>query len=79
MKDKYVKYLEKNPFVYVDSKRVKIEIIDCQKNYYKDYDNLLIKLDFKKDKRIEKISIYKGRKTFMKLFFECWEEENETD
>ena len=67
-----LKRLEKNPYIYVKNKKLKIEIIDIYKKYYKKYNKVIIKCN-KKQKEL-KISIYDGKKTFFKIFLECWEE-----
>ena len=35
--NKTLKQLNKNPYVYIDDSRIKIEIIDTYKKYYKNY------------------------------------------
>lgn len=69
---KYFKNFEKNQYVYVNSKRKKIEIIEVTKNYYKNYHRILIR--YNDNKNILKMSIYKEKKKFIELFMKCWEE-----
>ncbi len=69
---KYFKNFEKNQYVYVNSKRKKIEIIEVTKNYYKNYHRILIR--YNDSKNILKMSIYKEKKKFIELFMKCWEE-----
>ena len=69
---KYFKNFEKNQYVYVNSKRKKIEIIEVTKNYYKNYHRILIR--YNDNKNILKMSIYKEKKKFIELFIKCWEE-----
>ncbi|MBR4619136.1 MAG: hypothetical protein IKO49_07515 [Bacilli bacterium] len=73
--DKYiVKELEKNPYVYINSLKINVEIISREKNYYKNYDSLLLKCNMKKLDSVVDMSVYGGRKSFFKLFMKCWEE-----
>ena len=73
--DKYiVKELEKNPYVYINSLKINVEIISREKNYYKNYDSLLLKCNMKKLDSVVDMSVYRGRKSFFKLFMKCWEE-----
>ena len=69
-----LKQLQKNPYVYVDNNKIKVEVIETYKNYYKNYNKVLIKCDIKKEKKELDISIYKKKKTFLKIFIECWED-----
>ncbi|MBP3841075.1 MAG: hypothetical protein IK997_02985 [Bacilli bacterium] len=72
--NKSLKRLEKNPYIYINNKKVKIEIVDIYKNYYKNYNKLIIKCRKKQKAKELKISIYDGKKSFFKIFLECWEE-----
>lgn len=73
--DKDMKYLQKNPYVYIDSKKVHIKIIEINKKYYKNFNKILIRIEKKKLKKQISISIYNNKKNFLELFFNCWEED----
>ncbi len=69
-----LKRLKKNPYIYINNTKTKIEIIDEFKKYYKDYNKVIIKCNIKKADKEVNISIYNGKKSFFKIFLECWEE-----
>lgn len=69
-----LKRLKKNPYIYINNTKTKIEIIDEFKKYYKDYNKVIIKCNIKKVDKEVNISIYNGKKSFFKIFLECWEE-----
>lgn len=69
-----LKRLEKNPYIYVENKKIRIEIVDMYKKYYKKYNKVIIKCNKKQESKELKISIYNGKKSFFKMFLECWEE-----
>lgn len=73
--DKDMKYLQKNPYVYIDSKKVHIKIIEINKKYYKNFNKILIRIEKKKLNKEISISIYNNKKNFLELFFNCWEED----
>ena len=72
--NKTLKQLNKNPYVYIDSKRIKIEIIDTYKKYYKNYNKVIFKIKKKINNKELDISIYNNKDDFKKIFFKCWEE-----
>ena len=69
-----LKRLKKNPYVYIKNKKVKIEIIDIFKKYYKNYNKVIIKCNTKKKDKEVNISIYNGKMSFLKIVLDCWEE-----
>ena len=73
--DKDKKFLQKNPYVYIDSKKVHIKIIEINKKYYKNFNKVLIRIEKKNLKKEISISIYNNKKNFLELFFNCWEED----
>lgn len=72
--NKTLKQLNKNPYVYIDNKRIKIEIIDTYKKYYKNYNKVIFKIKKKINNKEIDISIYNNKDDFKKIFFKCWEE-----
>lgn len=72
--NKTLKQLNKNPYVYIDNKRIKIEIIDTYKKYYKNYNKVIFKIKKKINNKELDISIYNNKDDFKKIFFKCWEE-----
>ena len=72
--NKTLKQLNKNPYVYIDNKRIKIEIIDTYKKYYKNYNKIIFKIKKKINNKEIDISIYNNKDDFKKIFFKCWEE-----
>lgn len=72
--NKTLKRLEKNPYIYVKNKKIKIEIVDIYKKYYKKYNKVIIKCNKNQNNKELRVSIYDGKKTFFKVFLECWEE-----
>lgn len=70
-----MKFLQKNPYVYIDSKKVHIKIIEINKKYYKNFNKILIRIEKKELKKEISISIYNNKKNFLELFFNCWEED----
>ena len=70
-----MKFLQKNPYVYIDSKKVHIKIIEINKKYYKNFNKILIRIKKKELKKEISISIYNNKKNFLELFFNCWEED----
>lgn len=70
---KMLKCLQRNKYVYVDGEKKKFEIISVNRNYYKNYNQVLVRCKGKKEKI--SISIYRGKKSFMAMFLECWEED----
>lgn len=73
--DKCLSYLNKNKYVYINSKRVKVSIVEINRDYYKNYNKLIIRINMKKMKKEMNITIYDERKSFWKLFLKCWEED----
>lgn len=71
--DKLLKSIQKNNYVYIDSKKTHIDIISVTRNYYKNYHQVLIRLKSKKEKI--KVSIFYQERNFIQLFLECWEED----
>lgn len=72
--NKTIKHLNKNPYVYIDDKKIKIEIIDTYKKYYKNYNKVIFKIKKKINNKELDISIYNNKDDFKKIFFKCWEE-----
>jgi len=72
--NKTLKRLEKNPYIYIKNKKIKIEIVDIYKKYYKKYNKVIIKCNKNQNNKELRVSIYDGKKTFFKVFLECWEE-----
>ncbi len=73
--NKDTKFLQKNPYIYIDSKKAHIKIIEINKKFYKNYNKVLIRIEKKKLKKELNISIYNNKKNFLELFFNCWEED----
>lgn len=76
---KELKQIEKNNYIYLNSKRKKIEIISTIKNIYQrkniKYHQVLLKINHITDKSILNISIFNKKEKIIKLFFDCWKEE----
>jgi len=70
---KTLKCLQRNKYVYVDGEKKKFEIISVNRNYYKNYNQVLVRCKSRKEKI--SISIYRGKKSFLTMFLECWEED----
>lgn len=66
--------LKKNPYVYINSKKHKIEIIEIVPNYYQNYNQLLIRCS-KLNSNTINLSIYNYKSDFIENFFKCWEED----
>ncbi len=71
--------IQKNNYVYLNSKRKKIDIIAITKNVYKrnqiNYHQVLIKLRPVDEKTILNISIFHKKRKMIELFWNCWKEE----
>lgn len=76
---KELKQIEKNNYIYLNSKRRKIEIISTIKNIYQrkniKYHQVLLKINNIKDKSTLNISIFDKKEKIIKLLFDCWKEE----
>lgn len=73
--NKCLSYLNKNKYVYINSKRVKVSIVEINRDYYKNYNKLILRINMKKQKKEMNITIYNEDKSFWKLFLKCWEED----
>lgn len=73
--DKCLSYLNRNKYVYINSKRVKVSIVEINRKYYKNYNKLILRINMKKASKEMNITIYNEKKSFFKLFLKCWEED----
>ena len=75
---KELKYLQKNKYVFNDSKKIKIEIISITKQAYKNTKRchlVVLKLKLKKGQtNVIYISIYDKREKYIKLLKQFWKE-----
>lgn len=74
-----LRQIQKNNYVYLNSKRKKIDIITITKNVYNrnriNYHQVLIKLESVDEKTILNISIFQQKRKVIELFWTCWKEE----
>ena len=79
VEEKELKIIEKNKYVYLNSKKYKVEIISISKNIYrkknKIYHELLLKIKNLKNKDNINVSIVSNKKTYITMFKSCWKEE----
>lgn len=77
VEDKLFKKIEKNPYVYVNTKKKQIKIVSITKNIYrekkKSYHEVFLNLDLERKGNIE-LSILNKKKEFITMFKECWKE-----
>lgn len=77
VEDKLFKKIEKNPYVYANTKKKKIKIVSITKNIYrekkKSYHEVFLNLDLERKGNIE-LSILNKKKEFITMFKECWKE-----
>lgn len=76
---KELKQIEKNNYVYLNSKKTKIEMISTTKNIYQRkktyYHQVLLKINGITNKSTLNISIFYKKEKIINLFFDCWKEE----
>ncbi len=76
---KELKQIEKNNYIYLNSKKTKIEIISTTKNIYQRkkvyYHQILLKINGITNKNLLNISIFNKKERMINLFFDCWKEE----
>lgn len=76
---KDLKQLEKNNYLYLNSKRKRVEILNITKNILKKgntyYHQTRLKIDGISSKTNLNISIYQKKRRIIRLFFDCWKEE----
>lgn len=77
VEDKLFKKIEKNPYVYVNTKKKQIKIVSITKNIYrekkKSYHEVFLNLDLERKGNLE-LSILNKKKEFITMFKECWKE-----
>ena len=55
--DKCLSYLNRNKYVYINSKRVKVSIVEINRKYYKNYNKLILRINMKKARKEMNITI----------------------
>ena len=77
VEDKLFKKIEKNPYVYVNTKKKQIKIVSITKNIYrekkKSYHEVFLNLDLERKGNLE-LSILNKKKEFITMFKECCKE-----
>ena len=74
VKKKDLKYLEKNPYIYLNSKREKIEILEKDNVSYKNLSLIIMKSRKVNKKTKLNISIYNDKKSIYSMLIKPWKE-----
>lgn len=73
--------LEKNKYIYLNSKKKKIKIISIDKNVYKKnnkyYHQILLKIKGITENTKLNISIFNKKEKLLDMLLKCWKEDNE--
>ncbi len=72
IKDKDYKYLRKNPYIYSNSKRIKVKILGKDSYTKNNYTLVLLKSKKISKKTKLNISIYKGKKNLFNMLIKPW-------
>ncbi len=77
--DKELKIIEKNKYIYLNSKKYPLEIVSITRNIYKNnnkyYNELILKIKDVKLNNNPSISILSNKKSYITMFKSCWKEE----